>query len=110
MRCRCFSGGGYGYTAPYVSGYSSGAYVPDYAAPAQAYYPPPPVESPVNGTSARLTVNLPVPDAKLWVDDYQSQKEGPQRTLITPPLKRPYSAEMPLVLTWTSCRYSNTVF
>ena len=30
--------------------------------------------------------------------------------LTTPPSAPPYSAEMPLVLTWTSCRYSNTVF
>jgi hypothetical protein len=30
--------------------------------------------------------------------------------LITPPSAPPYSAAMPLVLTCTSCRYSNTVF
>jgi uncharacterized protein (TIGR03000 family) len=86
--------------APYGSDYSSGAYGPDYGGvPPQSFNPPPP-DSAANATSARLTITLPTADAKLWIDSYQSQKEGAQRTLITPPLNPGETYSYSLLALW----------
>jgi uncharacterized protein (TIGR03000 family) len=56
--------------------------VPDTSRSAAAETPPPTPES------ARFTVKLPA-DAKLWVDQFQSQQTGPVRTYHTPAILQP---------------------
>jgi uncharacterized protein (TIGR03000 family) len=88
--------GGYyggGYYGGYGDVYASSAFTPSYgsviAESATAYVPP----APIVDAPAQLTVILPAPDAKLWIDDYQSTQTGLERSLITPALTpgQPYS-------------------
>jgi len=99
---------GFGYGYPYSYGYSYPSYyygsyaypydyvdstaysVPDYVgtgvavAPTTAYYPPAePAPAPVVGSSARITVQVPL-DAKLWIDGQPTTQTGSIRYFETP--------------------------
>jgi uncharacterized protein (TIGR03000 family) len=95
-----YGGGYYGDGYGYSSAYSNGAYMPDYGTvPSQNFYPPP-AETAANAASARITITLPTADAKLWIDDYQSQKDGAQRSLVTPPLDPGQTYSYTLLALW----------
>ncbi len=40
-------------------------------------------------TRGALVIFLPRPDAQVWIDDFQTQQQGTQRTYETPPLQQP---------------------
>jgi uncharacterized protein (TIGR03000 family) len=62
----------------------------------------PPVPQPFAGAgTARITVILPTADAKLWIDDYLSQRTGVERTLVTPELEPGGKYAYSITAMWT---------
>jgi uncharacterized protein (TIGR03000 family) len=90
-------GMGYGYSGVYQPyqqyGMATPGYVQPYAAtPGTPTTPTTPAPGATTssyppGTSAKLTVKLPAPDAQVWVDNWQPQMTGAERMLTTPPLQ-----------------------
>lgn len=66
--------------------------------PNVTYSPSPEAQA---GSVAHLMIKLPSPDAKLWIDDYQSRQNGMQRTMVTPSLEPGAKYAYTLIAMWT---------
>jgi uncharacterized protein (TIGR03000 family) len=73
----------YGWDQPY--GWHAGGF---YAAPGsyQSFYPPDLADEPALGSTARVTVYVPDPNAELWFNGTRMEEQGTTRSFTTPPL------------------------